>query len=158
MTMQSSWGARAALLSVVLLGVPGCSFFAAQNARHASIVRDLDALVYNSPCEGILQQARGLLFDRGMSVRDTGGSTIETEWARTDDNGSQKRYLIVGATPQPNQCKLSARSSTQSGRNNSVSTSRDVYFELDVLKRVDAVRHARILQAADVAASAASNQ
>lgn len=144
---------------LLFLSVTGCSLFAAQNARYASIVRDMDALVYNAPCETILQQARTILFERGMSVRDTGGATIETEWALVNEsNRTQRRYLILGTTPGPDKCKLQAQSSERSGRTRSVNTKRDYYFELAVLERVDPVGHGRIVQAADLAATAAANQ
>ena len=138
----------------------GCAAMRAASAKHRHIRSQAEQFVYQKSITEVWPQARQMLFEKGLQVRDTGEAgtlTLETDWL-SDNAGGSSRYLVQGIKVDEATCKVQFTKATKRSAPNgqtSTSSDRDVDAEWDLIKRVAPEKAVEIESEAELKGEAA---
>lgn len=117
----------------------GCAAMRGMSAKHAYLEQQTQNHVYKQPLKVIWPQARQVLFEQGLEVKDTDGSNAETEW-RDSGKDQRERYLLSGVEVSDGECKVQFTKATQFKSGNdwgSPSAERDLGMEIKLIEKAD---------------------
>jgi len=119
----------------------GCAGLVAESAHVETATA---SYVFDEGPDGVLAAAQAVLFERGYIVRTATPGALETHWQVSEDGDRRARHLVQ-ATTTADGTRLNAMRATQTrdtdGRWQSIGgASRDPYFELAVIERLDPYR------------------
>jgi hypothetical protein len=139
------------LTLLIAPALEGCGALRAAGARHQYIEQQTQSHVYDKPLGQVWPEARQLLFAEGYQVRDTDGSSAETDWKTAGK--SRTRYLLSGfdLDGKRSRIEFTRAEEQKSGKQwEPLDTDRDLRLEFELIKKVDPDRAKRIEQEADV--------
>ena len=159
MTRRSSL--TALLLLSVVSSASSCAAIRGMSARSAYMEAETDKHVYDRPLNEVWPQARALLFEEGLEVKDTDATNAETEW-KMDYGGTERvRYLLSGIAVGDDKCQIQFTKAVQSRSDKTwtaANTRRDFALEQRLIQKVEPSAYERMTAQADVEAKKAEQE
>lgn len=113
----------------------GCASMRRSAAERNYIRNAVSGYIHTSELSAIFPEARRMLFERGYQVRDSDGTSLETEYARSSEN-TEVRYLIT-ATKSGQGWRVEFTKDEYNSSSDRATVSRDLDMEWDLIQRTD---------------------
>ena len=141
--------ARRPLVLAMLTLAAGCL-----TPRDLLINKELDAWVYVKPVEAVWPELRAFVFDQGYqatSRQDMGTWVLETAERRQGDSGS--RLMATAEVFADGRCRvrIHVQSIDYASKSPAWSGGRSLYFERQLIQRVEPERYKAVVDAATAA-------